>query len=1007
MIKTNVRSRRFVLLLLGILSAAVSWKCFETSSAARAAGMMLNDIARAETVFNTDFASAGFGGMRTVGTGSISLSGVSGQVTKALLYWHGPTNSSEASANASVTFNGTNITGANIGFSQANCWPFTNSQAYRADVTAQVKGNGTYSLGSFRKNNAEVNGASLIVFFDDGNPYNNRDVVMFHGNDSNRPNEFDADGWTATLPGINYSGGNARIQLHVSDGQAAPEDGLKVNGKILTEAGPNFSGDTVPIGTGCCGPATTGSTGGLWDIKNYNLVPFLTTGQNTVTLTTGYQNDCLSLIVALIDLPVGAAPPPPDSTADLAVSLNASPNPVFGNSNLTHTITVRNNGSTAVNSPVLSTNLSSQTTFLSLTKPEGWNCSVPAVGSSGSISCSVSSVGANATATFTLTTLVVCAVADGATISQTVSVQSGNDSNSENNSATATVTAKSVLSQARVVIANGKPAFDFGPVAALREVNSSAPSDTFIIENPGCAPISLRLQRIGVDVTSGKIIDPDDSAIFSLFLVNGNGSETLVPTNPGALVLQLPGGQIQTFRLRFHPLIPILSGKTSGLFANQAIPDVINSQLIISQAGSPPIVLNATGRVATPVQLIHPNDSRLSPLIVFTRTGVEYTVECSAHDPNLDLYLARYQFFDQSDRPIGSPADVDLVQPIAQRGLVRGQSFTIIQKFAGLQQLNVAKVQVTLFDRETNVVSARTALGTAEPGLANVSAASYLATGLTSESVTAAFGADLSSNVQVASTVPLPTSLGDTSVRVRDGAGTERLAPLFFVSPNQINYQMPPGTRVGAGTVTVVRGNQVVARETVQVSAAAPSLFSANANGLGVAAGVVLRTSSSGITQQFEPISRYDQSRGQFVSVPLSFGSPSEQVFLVVFGAGLRFRNAGSQLSVKVAGVDAQVLYAGAQGEFVGLDQVNILLPRSLAGRGEVDVVVTLNGKQSNAVKVNMGGSAGATLNLTERTSVQPGETDAERLPILRLPVINLPATVRNSNPPFNNKRNK
>src|SRR3990172_269693 len=139
-----------------------------------------NDIAKFETVFATDFASAGFGGMRTIGTGDITISGVSGTVTRALLYWHGPTDSADTAANASVTFAGTGITGTNIGLSSDNCWGFVNSQAYRADVTSLVTGNGTYSLANFIKASVEINGASLLVFFDAGNDTNNLHLVIFY-----------------------------------------------------------------------------------------------------------------------------------------------------------------------------------------------------------------------------------------------------------------------------------------------------------------------------------------------------------------------------------------------------------------------------------------------------------------------------------------------------------------------------------------------------------------------------------------------------------------------------------------------------------------------------------------------------------------------------------------------------------------------------------------------------------------------------------------------------------
>jgi hypothetical protein len=278
-----------------------------------------NDIAPYQTVYGTDYVSAGYGGMRGIGTGTITLAGVSGTVTKALLFWHGPTNSADPTVNAAVTFNGAPIVGTNIGLSSDNCWGFTNSQAYRADVTSLVTGNGAYSLANFTNASAEINGVSLMVFFNDGNVANNRDIVMFDGNDSNTPNSYDATGWNVSLPGINYSSGSASMELHVSDGQTFEDAALILNAQTLAAAPDVFQGDSVPNGPGL-------RNGGLWDIKSYDVTSYLTPGPNTLTLTSGYSGgDCLSLIAAVVNLPAGAAPAQPNPTA-----VAAKPTPCIG-----------------------------------------------------------------------------------------------------------------------------------------------------------------------------------------------------------------------------------------------------------------------------------------------------------------------------------------------------------------------------------------------------------------------------------------------------------------------------------------------------------------------------------------------------------------------------------------------------------------------------------------------------------------------------------------------------
>ncbi len=276
-----------------------------------------NPVTNFTTVFNTDVAYAGLGGMRgTDGSGSIALSGVSGTVTKAYLYWHGPTNVTDPNSNAAVTFAGSPVTGTNIGTSSSNCWGFENSQAYRADVTSLVHGNGAFALAGFTKPSVDINGVSLVVFFNDGNSANNRDVVLFNGNDSNvafTGPPADPEGWDVTLDGINYTAGDASLDMIVSDGQTFPESALMLNGQTLAPEGEIFDGNTVPNASAT---SASNSNGGLWDIKSFPVTSYLTAGPNTLHLTTAYSNDCLSLVVAAVNLPAGSAPnqPPPTTT---------------------------------------------------------------------------------------------------------------------------------------------------------------------------------------------------------------------------------------------------------------------------------------------------------------------------------------------------------------------------------------------------------------------------------------------------------------------------------------------------------------------------------------------------------------------------------------------------------------------------------------------------------------------------------------------------------------------
>ncbi|MGH9801336.1 MAG: hypothetical protein ACRD82_13295, partial [Blastocatellia bacterium] len=234
-----------------------------------------------------------------------------------------------------------------------------------------------------------------------------------------------------------------------------------------------------------------------------------------------------------------------------------------------------------------------------------------------------------------------------------------------------------------------------------------------------------------------------------------------------------------------------------------------------------------------------------------------------------------------------------------------------------------------------------------------VSAASYGGIQLASEAIVAAFGANLATATVIAASQPLPTSLAGSTIKVKDSAGVERLAPLFFVSGGQINYQVPAGTTNGPATVTFASGNGVISLGALQIDAVAPGLFSANASGQGVAAAIALRVKADG-SQVYEPVAVFDAAQSKFVPRPIDLGMESEQVFLLLFGTGLRHRSAPSAVTADIGGLNAQVLYAGLQGDFVGLDQVNLALPRSLKGRGEIGVALAVDGRIANTVTISV-----------------------------------------------------
>jgi uncharacterized protein (TIGR03437 family) len=237
--------------------------------------------------------------------------------------------------------------------------------------------------------------------------------------------------------------------------------------------------------------------------------------------------------------------------------------------------------------------------------------------------------------------------------------------------------------------------------------------------------------------------------------------------------------------------------------------------------------------------------------------------------------------------------------------------------------------------------------------LRNVSAANYQGPNLSAESIATAFGQSMASTTQVASSNPLPTEMSGTRVIVKDNTGVERPAPLFFISPTQINYQIPPGTQLGSAAITVVNSSGMSSTDSVQIMSVTPGIFSANATGAGVAAALVYRLKSDG-AHEYEPVASFDQSQNKFVSVPINLDSLSDQVYLILFGTGIRGRSALSAVKASIGGSDVEINYAGPQGVLVGVDQINLHLPTNLIGKEEVDVTIVVDGVPANPVKVRI-----------------------------------------------------
>ena len=261
-----------------------------------------------------------------------------------------------------------------------------------------------------------------------------------------------------------------------------------------------------------------------------------------------------------------------------------------------------------------------------------------------------------------------------------------------------------------------------------------------------------------------------------------------------------------------------------------------------------------------------------------------------------------------------------------------------------------ALMMVAALDRQ---VAAQDALPAGRArALAAVSAASFRSNEIAPESIVAAFGSDLATVVKVCDTWPLPLNLAGTSVSIHDAAGQDFDAPLFFVAPSQVNFYLPPQLAKGEATVTVTSGDGSLSVGAVNIVDYAPGLFAMNGNGSGVAAATALRIRGS--AYYFEVMARFDLETNQWVTLPIEPGPSADRLFVAFYGTGIRGRATLSEVTATLGGESVAVSYAGAQGNYYGVDQVNIEIPRELLGRGEMDFVLRINGQESNAVKVSL-----------------------------------------------------
>ena len=224
-------------------------------------------------------------------------------------------------------------------------------------------------------------------------------------------------------------------------------------------------------------------------------------------------------------------------------------------------------------------------------------------------------------------------------------------------------------------------------------------------------------------------------------------------------------------------------------------------------------------------------------------------------------------------------------------------------------------------------------------GMAVTNAASFAVDAVAPNSLAAVFGNFQTDGgvLRVVTSFPLPTTLGGVSVMVGG-----QPAQLLATSTGQLNI-LTPNIPVGQTLIMVTNSDSSVLGGRVNVVSLAPGIFSARSNGQGTAAAV---WTTDGVN--FQSVLNPDGTER-----PLPAGSATSPTFLILFTTGMSSATA-SAVSVSIGGANVTPTFAGPVPGLVGLEQINMVIPPSLAGGGSVPIRVTTGGRTTNAVTVRI-----------------------------------------------------
>jgi uncharacterized protein (TIGR03437 family) len=283
-----------------------------------------------------------------------------------------------------------------------------------------------------------------------------------------------------------------------------------------------------------------------------------------------------------------------------------------------------------------------------------------------------------------------------------------------------------------------------------------------------------------------------------------------------------------------------------------------------------------------------------------------------------------------------------MVKQLAIPGNIFSTAVTNTAAVAGGGELNTSNDSAS----DATTINPPAQLPAANNSAGIVNAASYVPT-VAAGSIASVFGSNLSSVQAFASTIPLPTTLASTSFQIGG-----RAAPLFFVSPSQVNLQIPwelAGQSQASVLATV--GGVVSSQQTVSLAPFAPGLFTLN--GAGSSQGtIVIAGTPLFAAPQSVPGSR-PAHPGEFILIYCTgLGAVSNQPATGMAAQASPLSVTIATPTVTIGGIVALVPFSGLAPGAVGLYQVNVQVPMGAPTGDAVPVILSIGGVTSNTVTI-------------------------------------------------------